>query len=283
MVSSYTPNIKLEKPAAGDFSSSWAPVANTQYQLIDASIAGLVSVDVTGAIDVTLTNLDGASDQARAAILVIKGTPSAQLSLLVPNNQTKNYSVKSKVTNSQVVVVNNVAKTGAGCTIAPSEAFMMYTDGVNCQKLGVVPKNTAALWTGTSVAPPPGWRVAGALNGLFLRFGENSGYPAVNPTVSLVSAGGHDHTGFTAYTSLTTAQMPAHTHTYNNYNATQQVQSGTGDVVVDTGPSTGTTGSTGSGDGHRHAISSDGLHTHTATATPGSPAAYNLLLIIKYT
>lgn len=284
MVSTYTNNLGFEMPGAGDYPSSWAPVANTQYSLIDQAISAITSVDCTGGANITLTDTDGATNQQRSAILVLKGTPSAQISVLLPNAVTKPYLVRSKVTNTQVLVLQNVA-LGAGVTVAPSESFPFYTDGVACRKIGQPAKGTVMLWTGTSANVPAGWRHVPDLDGYFLKFGLNIGAPtaATAATVSIGASGDHDHSGFTAMTSLTTAQLPAHTHTFLDYAGTQSVASGFGEVVVAVGASSSSTGSTGSGDGHRHAITSSGTHTHPISVVGGSPASWTLFAIQKYT
>ena len=284
MVSTYTTNIGLEKPSAGSYTSSWANVANTQYDLIDNAIAGICSVDVTGASDVTLTDSDGSADQSRMSTIVIKGTPSVQLSLLIPNNQTKQYAVRSKVLNTNNVIVNNVAKTGAGCTVANGEAFAMYTDGVRCRKLGVVPKNTIMFWSGTSTTIPAGWRHNGFLTG-FLNMGPGpaTAIGAVNPTVTVVSAGSHSHTGATGSTALTVDQIPGHEHTYQAPGPSQSVASGSGETTYEVGASTVATSLTGGSLGHTHTISTDGTHTHTVIVSGGEPAGWTLIPIQKYT
>ena len=102
MVSTFTTNLKLEKPGFGDYSSNWATPANNDYDLIDQGISAITSVDITGSSNITLSSTNGVIDQARSATLVIKGTPTGQLSVLVPNNLTRNYAVRSKVTNSNL-------------------------------------------------------------------------------------------------------------------------------------------------------------------------------------
>lgn len=277
MVSTYTPNIGLEMPAAGDYPSSWAPVANTQYNLIDTAIAGITSVDATGASDVTLTGTEGATNQARAFILVIKGTPSAQISVLVPNTDTHHYDVRSKVTNTTSVIINNVAKTGAGCTVGNGEAFSMYTDGVRCRKLGVVPKGTISFWPGTTGNIPAGWEAWTAGYTRFVKMGSTAvSVVAADATVSL----GTPTTGSTGSTVLTEAQMPQHQHSINFTTVATGSPSGSGGFQA-TFSGTANTTASGSSQGHTHTLS--GSHVHPISVTGGAPEAYQLIPIRKYT
>jgi len=63
MASTYTPLLRLAKPGLND--TGWGTTVNDgTFELIDNSIAGLVSVDVTSG-NVTLTTANGATDQAR--------------------------------------------------------------------------------------------------------------------------------------------------------------------------------------------------------------------------
>lgn len=282
MASTYTNNIGLEMPAAGDYPSSWAAMANTQYSLIDTAISAITSVVVTGSSDITLTSLDGTADQARAMVLVMKGTPTAQIQVLVPNGVTKHYDLRSKVTNSQTIIVNNAGGPQAGCTIAPSECFSIYTDGQQCRKLGVVPKGTIMFWTGTTSNVPAGWQyystmvVPGVAQ---VVYAGNAPTPvsAVDPVVSIGTPG----SGTTGSTTLTVAEMPAHNH-ISGWTASTVFQSGADlEGAVRNVSSTVSTSNTGGGGSHSHTLA--GTHTHPIGVTPGFTAGYALIPIRKYT
>src|SRR5579863_1567975 len=83
--------------------------------------------------------------------------------------------------------------------------------------------------------------------------------------------GVHNHGGSTANTTLTAAQIPAHTHTVGIYCGT--INAAAGATVVpayNAGLSSSFVGNpfttdngTGGGSGHLHAIGNDGLHAHT--------------------
>jgi len=273
----YTSNKGLIVPAPGEFTSSWASPANTNYTLIDTAIAGITSVDCTGAADITLSGTDGIVNQARSFILVLTGTPTTQLSVLVPDNDTSHYDVRSKVTNSQVIVINNAAKTGAGCTIAPSEAFGMYTDGVRCHKLGVVPKGTVMFWTGTTLNIPAGWQAFTEGYNRFVKMG--SPVVSVAATQSTVSLG-TPITGSTAIVSLTEAQMPKHDH-HIPFTTLAVTPGGAGTGFTVTFNNITATTSAGEGGGHSHSLV--GSHTHPISVVTGGPMAYQMIPIRKYT
>lgn len=285
MVSTFTTNLKLEKPGFGDYSSNWATPANNDYDLIDQGISAITSVDITGSSNITLSSTNGVIDQARSATLVIKGTPTGQLSVLVPNNLTRNYAVRSKVTNSNYVVVNNVAQTGSGVTCASGEQFYFNTDGVRCRKLGVVPKGTIMFWGGTTGNIPAGWAAFSAANGKVLSAQTSLGdYPGTGSSVSIGTAGSHNHTGNAGNTTLTLSQIPSHAHRDYNTLATFFSVSGGIEGLRENFPNPGEVTTSVGGDGsHTHTISTDGTHTHPIGIDVGNPATYGLILIRKVT
>jgi hypothetical protein len=127
MPSTYSPNLRIELIASGEQANTWGITTNNNLgTLIEQSIAGLVSIDVTGS-DVTLTALDGASDESRNMILDVFGTAG-----------TTRYVYAPAV--SKVYVVNNgsddtvvIAITGgplAGYSIPSGSAVLVYTDGI---------------------------------------------------------------------------------------------------------------------------------------------------------
>ena len=279
MVSTYSPNLRIEEPAQGDYAAGWANMANNNYNLLDQAIAAITSVNVTGGSNVTLTSLNGASDEARSAVLVLIGTPSSEISVLLPNSVTKLYALRSKVTNTQVVVVNNVAAVGAGVTVAPNEQFSFYTDGVRCRKLGVVPKGTVNFWPNSAASIPPGWQAMSALYGSFLKMSGTAGVSTApaNATVSI----GAPTTGDTGSTVLTVNQIPAHNHKYTPVSFTNNGVAG-GALAADEGTANSvSTTDTGGGLGHTHTLA--GSHTHPISVVTGDPQAYTLIPIQKYT
>ena len=75
MPSTYSPNLRLTLQASGENANTWGDITNTNLgTLLEQAIAGYQTISVTLA-DVTLTALDGASDQSRNATLQFTGTP----------------------------------------------------------------------------------------------------------------------------------------------------------------------------------------------------------------
>lgn len=109
MAVTYTTLLGLAKPTSGTEDGTWGDIVNTQItDLLDSAVAGAATINVA-ASDVTLTDNDGAADQARAAILIITGSPGTTRNVVAPS-RSKAYFV---VNNSDsTVVIKGSATTG---------------------------------------------------------------------------------------------------------------------------------------------------------------------------
>lgn len=128
MPSTYSPNLRIELIASGEQANTWGITTNNNLgTLIEQSIAGLVSIDVTAG-DVTLTALDGASDQSRNMILDITGTPGTGRTIFAP--QVSKVYVLSNNSDDTV----SIATTAGGSlsyALNSGSAAMVYTDGID--------------------------------------------------------------------------------------------------------------------------------------------------------
>lgn len=112
------------------------------------------------------------------------------------------------------------------------------------QKIQVVPVNLIIMWSGTEANIPAGWQLCNGVNGspdLRDRFVVGAGY--------LYNVG---NTFGAASVTLTSDNMPSHTHS----------NSGTG---ADSAHTHTIGGNTGDGGAHKHTVtmSDSGVHTHT--------------------
>jgi len=100
MASTYTTNLRLVKQGDGDNPNTWGQVLNDGViSLIDDAIAGFTTVSIGTAATVTLTENQGSGDQARQAILELKGSVGgthSAINILIPNN-SKTYLVRNSV------------------------------------------------------------------------------------------------------------------------------------------------------------------------------------------
>ena len=133
MASTYTTNLRLTKQADGENPNSWGQILNDGViSLVDDAIAGYTTVSLGSAATVTLTNVQGAGDQSRSAILEFKGTVGGThdtINVLIPNN-SKSYVVKNSVSyndSTDAIVLKVAGNTGV--TVADDSSAMYVTNG----------------------------------------------------------------------------------------------------------------------------------------------------------
>jgi len=145
MTTAYTSLLGLALPVDGELTGTWGQVVNDSItSLLDTAIAGTKTADVTSS-NWTLTDIDGADDTARAAVLIPTGTNGATTRSILAPNQSKIYVVINQATGS--VVVKGVTGPTTGVTItAGSQAIVAWngSDFVNLTPPG--------LSTGKSIA-----------------------------------------------------------------------------------------------------------------------------------
>lgn len=127
-MASYTTSLRLVQPATGEFSGTWGTqVNNGLTALVDASVAGTATIVMTGA-DYTLSNNNGAADEARAAVLNLTGTPGAARNIIVPA-VSKLYVVFNNTTGGFAQTVKTSA--GTGVSVPNGAAAYLRCDGTN--------------------------------------------------------------------------------------------------------------------------------------------------------
>ena len=128
MPSTYSSNLRIELIASGEQANQWGTTTNTNLgTLIEQAIAGLASIDVTAG-DVTLTALNGTTDQSRQMVLSVIGTPGVARQILAPA-VSKVYVVAND-SDSDVEIITT-AGGSLGITVTPGTSTIVYTDGVD--------------------------------------------------------------------------------------------------------------------------------------------------------
>lgn len=128
MTSTYSTSLRLELMATGDQSGTWGDTTNTNLgTLLEQAITGVLSLAMADA-NQTLTNLNGASDQARNAVIVATGALTAGRNIVVPA-VNKVYLVRNSTTGGFSVTVKT--PSGTGIAVIPGTARLLYCDGTN--------------------------------------------------------------------------------------------------------------------------------------------------------
>ena len=93
MASTYTANTGLEKIGSGEQAGTWGTTTNTNFDIIDGVLNGVLSLTITG--NTTLTTSDGATSNGHYKVLLLGGTPSSAFTLTIaPNDQQKWFFIK---------------------------------------------------------------------------------------------------------------------------------------------------------------------------------------------
>jgi len=126
MASTYSPNLRIELIAVGEQSNTWGGTTNNNLgTLIEQAISGVVTVDVTLS-NVTLSVLNGATDQSRQMIIVATGTPGVTRTITAPA-VGKVYIVY----NNSDAALSFIASGGTGVTLIVGAKKYIYCDGIN--------------------------------------------------------------------------------------------------------------------------------------------------------
>ena len=126
MASTFSPSLKLELIGNGDQSGTWGTTTNTNLgTLLEQAITGVQAITMVNA-NYTLSNLNGVSDEARNAVLVVGGTNSAIRSIIAPS-VNKTYIVANNTLGGFGIIIKTSA--GAGLTIANGATQTVYCDG----------------------------------------------------------------------------------------------------------------------------------------------------------
>ena len=123
MASTFSPLLGIELMGVGDQNNTWGLTNNNNLgTLIEQAIAGSVDLDVTVG-NIVLTEFDGASDQARNAVLRVIGTPGTARTITAPAS-SKLYIVA----NGSDASVTLKTSTSTGLVIPAGEVFLAYFD-----------------------------------------------------------------------------------------------------------------------------------------------------------
>ena len=355
MPSTFNNALRIEEIADGEQAGIWGATTNNNLgNLLVQAITGNTAVSVTAG-NITLTSLNGVTDEARSAVLVVSGTPGTTRVITIPS-ASKAYTVRN--TSNATVQIKTASGTAYNCPTL-SESYV-YCDGTNTtgrtitdngntlvsasqpssvsQSLGIAPTVSPALsgtpttptatpgtnttqiastafvgtaiaaivtipagvitmWSGSIASIPSGWLLCNGSGGtpdLRDRFvmGAGSTYAvgAVGGSsvafLSTANLPAHTHTGTTASTSI------AHTHGFSaTSGATDLSHTHTGSGTTsgfsndhthggttnnnNVGHFHGVSGNTGTQSAnHIHTGSTDtqGVHNHNYTSLAGGPA-----------
>ena len=126
MPSTFTTNSGIEKPGNGEQSGSWGITVNTNMDILDRTVNGVVSITLTGTSS-TLTTANGSLSDGQYRVLLLGGVLSATHTITIdPSDAQKIYYVK----NSTGQTVTFTQGSGAVTADVPNGGFgIVFADG----------------------------------------------------------------------------------------------------------------------------------------------------------
>jgi hypothetical protein len=130
----YSPDLRITLITTGTEAGTWGTTTNTNLgTIIEGAIAGYDTVSVTSA-NQAFTALDGATDQARMAMLRLTTTTTANFAVYAPPSSKQyiiwnNSGYTATIYNS--TVIGNTTAAGSGIAIANGDKVTVFSDGTN--------------------------------------------------------------------------------------------------------------------------------------------------------
>jgi len=126
MASTYTANTGIEKIGSGEQAGAWGTTTNTNFDIIDDALNGVITLTISG--NTTLTSSDGTLSNGHHKVLLLGGTPSGAFNLTIdPNDQQKWYFINNST--GQVATVKQGGGSGTTVTINNGTSAIVYADG----------------------------------------------------------------------------------------------------------------------------------------------------------
>jgi hypothetical protein len=143
-MTTYTSSLRLVQPADG--ATNWGSTVNTGLTaLVDTSVAGTATITMTAA-DYTLSTANGVTDEARAMVLNLTGTPGAARNVICPA-VSKVYIVYNNTTGGFSQTIKTAA--GSGVSVPNGYALTVRCDGTNVVAVGTADTAMPFLQSGT--------------------------------------------------------------------------------------------------------------------------------------
>lgn len=126
MVSSYTPNKQIEKPANGDYNNTWSTPVNNDWDIIDKAFGGTTAINAVGASGtVTLT-----ATQYQAPIVVITGSLTSNVNYQLPAGVGGFWYIFNNTSGAFSILFSS-ASGGSTVTLPQGYTVSVISDGTN--------------------------------------------------------------------------------------------------------------------------------------------------------
>jgi hypothetical protein len=134
MPSTFSPNLRIELIGNGEQAGNWGSTTNTNLgTLVEDAISGYETVSVTSA-NQAFTYADGASDQARNAMIELTTTTGAAFAVYAPPSP-KLYVIYNASSFTATIynstVAGNTTAAGTGVAVPAGRRLFVMTNGTN--------------------------------------------------------------------------------------------------------------------------------------------------------
>ena len=156
MASTYSTSLRLELIGQGEQAGTWGLTTNTNFgTLVEQAITGVQTISMSNAT-YTLSNYNGATDEARNAVLVMTGTNFAPQNLIAPSVE-KVYIIKNTTGNT----VNIKTSSGNAIAISNSTVAQVYCDGTDFYSAAPTINNLTGNFAATGTITSGGAMISG--------------------------------------------------------------------------------------------------------------------------
>jgi len=246
---SYSNNLRIELIATGSQAGQWGNTTNTNLgTIIEDSIAGYRTVSITSATQ-ALTALNGASDEARNAVIRLTSTFANNFTVFAPP-VSKLYTIANDTAYTATIrnatVANGTTPTGgAAITISAGQVASVVSDANS-----FYPQNTEFVGTPSAPTAAPGTNTTQIATTAFVQAALQLLYPIGS-----------------IYTNATNGSNPSTLFSFGTWVAFGGGQVPVGYLAAD--PLFGTAGNTGGAANsvvvtHNHTLAST-THQHAGT------------------
>lgn len=142
-MATYTSSLGLELITPGSQAGLWGNTTNNTFTLIDQAVTGVTPISFAAASGstYTLTDYNGALDEARSAVLNITGSATGANTVVVPNKQ-KTYLVRN---NTGKDVTFQTATPTATYSVGAGYSILIFCDGNNNVYTGIAAPSVGTL------------------------------------------------------------------------------------------------------------------------------------------
>ena len=129
MADTFTSLLRLRQPEVGANNNIWGGYLNTDMELIDNAVTGVVAISINALTSYSLTANNGSTDQSRYSIWRFTGALSGDCTVTIPQTAKWGFVINATTGGFDVILDTGLGTT---LTVAPGATWVFYyTDGTD--------------------------------------------------------------------------------------------------------------------------------------------------------